>query len=304
MNINQTIQEDLSKNLDVPKENAGSKLFGSFMHIGPPLMFSIALLLMSWNLTNIIVSFLSISFFFTAIIIFIEQKRPNVELPDLKIKEVSVGMSLVFLKGVLIGGSVVIAMWYLLNLIPIRATLSQNWALIILAVFLTDLAYYGSHRYLNHGKGRSKLAKWYKKNHALHHSVTELDFLRGNISSLIDTAITGFQIPLGVIAFVLGLDLYATLIAYGFVLMLQGTHHVNYTFNIGALKYLFMDNHAHKLHHCRRGSLINHGALFSIWDRLGGTYYENWELSSNYLHANDIALPIKKVRNNPKVALG
>ena len=54
-----------------------------------------------------------------------------------------------------------------------------------------------------------------------------------------------------------------------------------------------MDNHAHKLHHCKRGNLINHAAAFSVFDRLFGTYYEDWALSSNYLHHHKIALPIK-----------
>ena len=72
------------------------------------------------------------------------------------------------------------------------------------------------------------------------------------------------------------------MIAYALVLMLQATHHANYTFNISYLRFFFMDNHAHKLHHCPRGYLVNHGALFSVWDQVFGTYYENWELSSNH----------------------
>jgi hypothetical protein len=61
------------------------------------------------------------------------------------------------------------------------------------------------------------------------------------------------------------------------------------------LRYLFMDNHAHKLHHCKRGNLVNHAAAFSVFDRLFGTYYEDWNLSSNYLHHYNIALPIKPI---------
>ncbi|MGK0387739.1 MAG: sterol desaturase/sphingolipid hydroxylase (fatty acid hydroxylase superfamily) [Maribacter sp.] len=53
-----------------------------------------------------------------------------------------------------------------------------------------------------------------------------------------------------------------------------------------------MDNRAHKLHHCRRGNLINHGTLFSLWDRAFNTYYEDWNLSSNYMHKHNIILKI------------
>ena len=68
------------------------------------------------------------------------------------------------------------------------------------------------------------------------------------------------------------------------------------TYNIGPLKYIFMDNHAHKLHHCRKGNLINHAAAFSFYDRLWGTYYEDWNMSANYLHHYRIPLPIKRER--------
>ena len=78
-------------------------------------------------------------------------------------------------------------------------------------------------------------------------------------------------------------------------LLLQATDHTSVTYNIGWLRYVFMDNHAHKLHHCKRGNLINHAAAFSVFDRLFGTYYEDWTLSSNYLHHHKIALPIKPV---------
>jgi sterol desaturase/sphingolipid hydroxylase (fatty acid hydroxylase superfamily) len=79
-------------------------------------------------------------------------------------------------------------------------------------------------------------------------------------------------------------------------LALQATDHTSVTYNIGWLKYIFMDNHAHKFHHCKRGNFINHAAAFSMWDRWFGTYYENWDLSSNYLHHHGISLPIKPVR--------
>jgi hypothetical protein len=32
-----------------------------------------------------------------------------------------------------------------------------------------------------------------------------------------------------------------------------------------------------------------------VFDRLWGTYYEDWSLSSNYLHHHGIPLPIKPI---------
>jgi sterol desaturase/sphingolipid hydroxylase (fatty acid hydroxylase superfamily) len=132
--------------------------------------------------------------------------------------------------------------------------------------------------------------------------VTELDFLRGNQSSYADTSLTQFQPSLIVISWLLGMDLAPTLVAYGLILQLQATDHTNITFNIGWLSYIFMDNHAHKLHHCKRGNLINHAAGFSFFDRWFGTYYENWQLSSNYLHHHGIPLPIKRADEKKMIA--
>jgi sterol desaturase/sphingolipid hydroxylase (fatty acid hydroxylase superfamily) len=89
------------------------------------------------------------------------------------------------------------------------------------------------------------------------------------------------------------MDLHSTLVAYALVLLLQGTHHVNHTFNIGVLRYVFVDNHAHKLHHCPRGNLVNHGALFSLWDRFFGTFYEDFNRSPSHMAKHGIALPIR-----------
>lgn len=107
---------------------------------------------------------------------------------------------------------------------------------------------------------------------------------------------TGFQLPLALIVTLLGLDLGHTLAAYGLVLMLQGTHHVNHTFDLGPLRWFFMDNHAHKLHHCPRGMLVNHGAMFSVWDRVHGTFYEDGSRSANHMHVAGQALPLDVVR--------
>jgi hypothetical protein len=59
-----------------------------------------------------------------------------------------------------------------------------------------------------------------------------------------------------------------------------------------SLRYVFLDNHAHQLHHCVRGNLINHGVIFSVWDRLFGTYYEDRRLSPCTMVKEHVALPI------------
>ncbi|MFN8398325.1 MAG: sterol desaturase family protein, partial [Bacteroidia bacterium] len=227
-----------------------------------------------------------------------ERKNASLELPKYTTKEFIDGLSMVFLKGVGVGGGFVTVGWWALSYIPLYGKHYCNWWGMIGAVFLTDLAYYWIHRTLSHSRGNHPILKYYRKKHAAHHSVTELDFLRGNQSSLVDTAISQFQPSLIVISYFLGMDLPSTWVAYVLILLLQATDHTSVTYNIGWLKYIFMDNHAHKLHHCKRGNLVNHAAAFSIYDRLWGTYYEDWSLNANYLHHNRIPLPIKRVENS------
>lgn len=94
------------------------------------------------------------------------------------------------------------------GIIPSLSTsTSLDWPIIFTSVLLTDFAYYWIHRSLNHGKSKTAFFKWFQKKHVTHHSVDVLDFLRGNISSFFDTAVSGFQVPLGIISFILGMDL-------------------------------------------------------------------------------------------------
>ena len=285
---------------DIPKEQKGNLLYGIFGHLGSPICFVVVLAIFGVTLLNVVLAFLGVSFVFMVFTLMEERRNASIELPQYTGKEFAIGLWMIFFKGVTVGGGFVTAGWWLLSFIPLYGKHFDSWWLIIAATLLLDLAYYWIHRMLSHSRGNSKFLKFYRKKHAVHHSVSELDFLRGNYSSLVDTAISQFQPSLIIISYLLGMDLASTWVAYSLILMLQATDHTSVTYNIGWLKYIFMDNHAHKFHHCKRGNLINHAAAFSIFDRLWGTYYEDWNLSSNYLHHHRIALPIK--RKEKKVA--
>jgi sterol desaturase/sphingolipid hydroxylase (fatty acid hydroxylase superfamily) len=279
--------------LSVPPERQGSVVFGVLAHLGPAAIVVAGVARYGFDLSSLGVSFVAASLFGLVVLLAAERRSPSVPLHPASSREVLEGMSLVFAKGVGVGTAVVVAGWFLgARLLPLPWHTS-GWGPVALAVPLTDLGYYGVHRGLNHSRGDHPVLRWYRRNHAMHHAVSALDFLRGNVSSLFDTAITGFQIPLVILAAVLRMDLHSTLVAYALVLLLQGTHHVNHTFNIGALRYVFVDNHAHKLHHCPRGTLVNHGALFSLWDRMFGTFYEDWSRCPSFMAKHGIALPIR-----------
>lgn len=280
---------------DVPVEQQGTVWFGLMSHLGAPVLFVASLLVFGFTTTTTLVAFVAIAIANLALVLASELWAPSVELAVPRAEEVREGLALVFLTGFVGGGLVVVTGWFGLNYLGqwFARTPGQSWYAIAAVVLFTDYVYYASHRFLNHGRGTGRIMRWFRRNHATHHAVPELDFLRGNVSSFFDTAVTGFQVPLVVLSAVFGLDLTATLVAYGLVLMLQGTHHVNHTYNLGLFRYVFMDNHAHKLHHCPRGRLVNHGALFSMWDRIHGTYFEDPTLSSNYMAKHRIPIPVR-----------
>lgn len=278
---------------NVPPEVVGNVPYGIVGHLGSPAMYVVVLAYLGVTWWTATWTFLAVSFLFLPLTLLSEKFQPAIALPAATWKEIWDGLFMVFVKGVGVGGGFVAAGWWAFSHIPLYGPLSDGWWLIAVATAGTDLAYYTIHRLMSHSRKNVSIMKYYRRKHNAHHAVSEMDFLRGNQSSLVDTAISQFQPSLIVISWLLGMDLGGTLVAYGLILMLQATDHTNITFNIGWLKYIFMDNHAHKLHHCKRGNLINFAAAFSIWDRMFGTYYEDWSLSSNYLHHHGVALPLK-----------
>jgi sterol desaturase/sphingolipid hydroxylase (fatty acid hydroxylase superfamily) len=278
----------------VPPEQQGSPWTGAALHLGPAVVFVVGLAVWGVTLGNVLALFFALSVVNLVVVLRIEHARPCVPLPAASARQWFDGLVLVFGKGIGVGGAVVVGGWWLGSHVSPFSGATAGLLPVLFAVMMTDYAYYWVHRSLNHGSGGHPIVRLYRRKHQLHHSVGDLDFLRGNLSSLVDTAVTGFQLPLALIATLLGLDLGHTLAAYGLVLMLQATHHVNHTFNLGVLRYFFMDNHAHKLHHCPRGMLVNHGAMFSVWDRAHGTFFEDWALSANHMHQASVALPVRR----------
>lgn len=295
---------ETTKNPDVPKEQKTGLLYGIFGHLGSPITYTIAMMLLGVTPWRAFWVFMLVSFVFILFTLRAEKQHASIQLPKPTRKELWDGLVMVFVKGVGLGGGLVLLGWWAFSHIPlwhpVSADDNNHWWLILIATLGTDAAYYTIHRLMSHSTGKNPILRFYRIKHGAHHVVTELDFMRGNQSSWMDTAVTQFQPSLVLISWVLGMGLGDTLVAYALILALQATDHTSVTYYIGPLSHIFMDNHAHKFHHCKRGNLINHAAAFSMWDRWFGTYYENWDLSSNYLHHHGISLPIKPVRPDVK----
>ncbi|MBI2785986.1 MAG: sterol desaturase family protein [Legionella longbeachae] len=273
-----------------------SIIIGILAHLGPIFLFCLLTTIYHFDPLITLLSFTVVSILMLIQFLLAEWIAPSVALNISNRQDILSGLVFVFLTGVGVGSIVVSLTWYgsqcLLPKYPI-----PTWISIWVTVALADFSYYFIHRFFNHSRSARYIFRRFRRSHGMHHSVKALDFLRGNKSSLMDTAVASFQVPTAVIGSLLGLNLTQVLVSYALLMLLQGTHHVNFTFNIGWLRYLFVDNHNHKLHHCPRGHLVNYGAVFSLWDRLFGTFYENWDLSSNYMEKNRIALPIQPKRS-------
>jgi sterol desaturase/sphingolipid hydroxylase (fatty acid hydroxylase superfamily) len=284
-----------------PADESGAIVRGIFFHFGPVLAFLLVLIVLGLTPLGIALAYAATGIFLP-LTFAIERARPCVPLPKATVEQIASGYSVVFVKGIAVGGAFVTAGWVALSYVSPHRALSSGWGVVAAGVFFTDLGYYLLHRFMSHGRGTGWLSKVYRKAHSAHHAITHLDFLRGNESSLIDTAFSEIQPSLIVTSWALGMSLQATLVAYGIVLLMQTTDHTNVTFDIGWLRYIFLDNHVHKLHHCRRGHIVNYGAVFSIFDRMFGSYYEDWRLNGSYMHHHHLPLPILAAQASKKLS--
>ncbi len=135
---------------------------------------------------------------------------------------------------------------------------------IVFAVIFMDFLLYWLHRAMH-----TKLL-W--KTHWFHHSVTEMNWLKGSYTSA--THISMYVAPQLIIGYyILGfttLEMMGCIIAGYFIQLWQ---HANVSVNIGFLSYIFVTPQAHRLHHSLSSVRNkNFGALFILWDRMFGTY--------------------------------
>lgn len=135
---------------------------------------------------------------------------------------------------------------------------------VIIAAFIVDFLLYWLHRAMHTG------LLW--KTHWFHHSVTSMNWMKGLYTSA--THITMYVAPQLILGYyLLGftiLQMTGCLVATYFIQLWQ---HANVTARIGVLEYVFITPQAHRIHHSLDENRDrNFGALFSIWDRMFGTY--------------------------------
>jgi sterol desaturase/sphingolipid hydroxylase (fatty acid hydroxylase superfamily) len=298
-----------TKVLRVPPEPTSSLSLGLFLHFFFPLLFAASVLQSAYandgavfgqpSLSFVLYSWVGFSIVHGMVVMSYESKTPNELLPPSTFNDFLnnvVGSQ--FGQGLLLGTLVIVSIWsasyYLLDFALGHEVNDQlrnfSWLKIIASSGLADFSWYLIHRMLNHGRGSNSIVRFFRRIHSPHHKVAHLDMARANETHWIDGGVTSFPIAMGVVASVLMMDLTSMITAYALLGLVQTTHHVNIACNIGVLRYVFMDNHAHKIHHCRGGEGKNLAAVFSLWDRMFGTFFEDMDLSTNFMHKHKIIL--------------
>ncbi|MDH3420662.1 MAG: sterol desaturase family protein, partial [Gammaproteobacteria bacterium] len=148
-------------------------------------------------------------------------------------------------------------------------------AKIVAALITIDFTLYWLHR------GMHNPLLW--NTHRFHHSVKQMDWLKGIYTS--GTHIAMYLAPQVLIGYyVFGFSRVEMALAVIIGYFVQFWQHANVTIEIGVLKYLFVTPQSHRLHHALGEDVRdrNFGAVFSVWDVLFGTYvapsHEDYEL--------------------------
>jgi sterol desaturase/sphingolipid hydroxylase (fatty acid hydroxylase superfamily) len=201
---------------------------------------------------------------------FVERRRPAFAIN--RYRELSVHV-LVLLLIVFIGGelcrAVLFGVYNALNVLRISSltglSMLPSAVKIPLALILGDFSAYWVHRLMH----RSRL---FWRTHDFHHTIAELWWLSGTRVSL--THLFLFAAPQVLIGyFLLVLKPWEAGVAVSIGVIFNIWDHANFWASLGPLGWLFITPNYHRIHHLAKGlSQKNLGFVFTLWDRMFGTY--------------------------------
>jgi len=136
---------------------------------------------------------------------------------------------------------------------------------IFLGVVLADFCLYWVHRFMH----RNALL-W--RTHVFHHSIKELWWLAGSRTSV--THLLLFALPQILLGYyILGLSQHEAGVAFSIGVVVNVWIHTNLWINLGPLEWILITPNYHRVHHGARGlASKNLGFVFTVWDRMFGTY--------------------------------
>ena len=135
---------------------------------------------------------------------------------------------------------------------------------LLVAVVLTDFSLYWVHRAMH------RPTLW--RTHAFHHSIPEIWWLSGSRTSVIHLFL--FAVPQILIGYyLLVLSSWEAGVAYSFAVVVNLWIHTNIWVDLGPVEWLVITPNFHRIHHGAKGlTNKNLGFVFTVWDRMFGTY--------------------------------
>ena len=145
---------------------------------------------------------------------------------------------------------------------------------IFLGLVIADFSLYWVHR----GMHWNSLL-W--RTHVFHHSIEHLWWLSGSRTSIMHLLL--FALPQVLIAYViLRLSPQEAGIAFSIGVLVNIWIHTNLWVDLGPLEWLFITPNYHRVHHGGRGLVrTNLGFIFTVWDRMFGTYTDPRSIERN-----------------------
>ena len=164
---------------------------------------------------------------------------------------------------------VLISYPYLVSQLALTQTPS-GWPTWVIAFIAIDFAGYWNHRLSHH-------VNLFWNSHVIHHSSEEFNLacaLRQSISNLI-----GYTAILLLPAALLGVPYQVIAVLAPLHLFGQFWYHTQHIGKLGWLEYILITPSQHRVHHAINKEYIdkNLGQIFSVWDRLFGTFQEELE---------------------------
>jgi sterol desaturase/sphingolipid hydroxylase (fatty acid hydroxylase superfamily) len=154
---------------------------------------------------------------------------------------------------------------------------------ILAGIITTDFCLYWVHRAMH------RPGLW--RTHTFHHSIDQVWWLAGSRTSAVHLFL--FAVPQVFIAyFLLELSPVEAGVAFSFGVFVNVWIHTNLRVDIGRLGRIFITPGHHRIHHGARGlSNKNLGFVFTVWDRMFGTYVDPRSIDKEFALG---AVPTKK----------
>jgi alkylglycerol monooxygenase len=146
---------------------------------------------------------------------------------------------------------------------------ANSWHIWVLALFLDDFLYYWFHR-------MSHESRFWWNFHVVHHSSEHYNLSVAVRQSWFGNSVAWlFYLPLAL----LGFPLIVRVSVHGLNLIYQFFIHTKFVPKLGYFEYIFNTPSQHRVHHAVNPQYIdkNYGGIFSIWDRMFGTFVEETE---------------------------